>query len=78
MHILVYLYAWWRWMRESTDVSRHYGLLYPRADGNDELRRNYCQSRLYANLQVVTAGKLGLTWPIALRIFEMMTHTKFI
>ena len=65
-------------MREPTDASRHYGLLYPRADGNGELRRNYCQSWPHANLQVVTAGKLELTRPIALRIYGMMTQTKFI
>ena len=44
----------------------------------DELRRNYSQSRLHANLQVVTAGKLELTRAVALRIYGMMIQTKFI
>ena len=60
-------------MQKPTDVSRHYGLPYPRTDSNDELRRNYCQSRLYANLQVVTTGKLELTKTIAFRIYGMIT-----
>ena len=60
-------------MREQTNVFRHYRHLYPRADNNDELRGNYCQSRLYANLQVVTAGKLKFTKPIALKIYGNIT-----
>ena len=74
---MAYLFGEW-WMRDPTDISRHYSLLYPRADGNDELRRSYCQSRLHANLQVVTAGKLELTRLIASRIYGMMTQTNFI